>query len=427
MLIVQQTDTARRTRFLIRHNQDVLSDVSRLSVLIRDAQRGQLGYILTARNEYLQPYNAARELLPPLSEHLRQLVTDNSHQQKQLIILSSLIQQKLTELEETVQLRTDFGEDAAKRVVLSDIGRKLMTQTTSVLDAMAAEENRVLAERNASMEQAEARMRQLTAGGSTTAILFVALAALMLRWGAGQRREIEREKEQQRRDLERSNADLEEFAYAASHDLKAPLRAISHLVQWVSEDIGETASPDTLENLKLLRGRVARMQMLVDGLLNYSRVGHTNSPVEDVDIGEVVREVVAMLAPSPGFIVGCEGAMPVIRTHRTPIQVVLENLIGNGLNHHDRPEGRVTVSARLLDGVMEFRVADDGPGIAPQFHERIFVMFQTLASRDDVESSGIGLTIVKKNVQSYGGQIWVESAPPTRGTTFVFTWKETAP
>jgi PAS domain S-box-containing protein len=237
-------------------------------------------------------------------------------------------------------------------------------------------------------------------------------------------REIERDKEQQWRELARSNADLEEFAYAVSHDLKAPLRAISHLAQWIGDDVTATANPETVESLKLLQARVGRMQMLLDGLLNYSRVGRTNSPIEDVDIAEVVREVAAMLAPPPSFVVVCEGTLPVVHTHRMSIQVVLENLIGNGLKHHDCAEGRITVSARLVDGVTEFRVSDDGPGIAAEFHERIFLIFQTLASRDDVESSGIGLTIVKKQVQSHGGRIWVESAPPARGTTFVFTWKE---
>jgi PAS domain S-box-containing protein len=239
-------------------------------------------------------------------------------------------------------------------------------------------------------------------------------------------REIEREKEAQRCELARSNADLEEFAYAVSHDLKAPLRAISHLAQWIGDDIKEIANPETLESLRLLQRRAARMQMLLDGLLNYSRVGHTNSPIEDVDIAELVGEIAAMLAPPPGFIVNCEGTMPVIQTHRMSIQVVLENLIGNGLKHHDGAEGRVTISARPVDGATEFRVSDDGPGIAAEFHERVFLIFQTLVSRDDVESSGIGLAIVKKKVQKHGGQIRIESAPPVRGTTFVFTWKETA-
>src|SRR6202012_5524823 len=167
------------------------------------------------------------------------------------------------------------------------------------------------------------------------------------------RHQAEREKEQQRAELERSNADLEEFAYAASHDLKAPLRAISHLVQWIVDDIEPIANPETLENIKLLQGRVARMQMLLDGLLAYSRIGHTNTTIEDVDIAEVIQEVVAMLGPPPGFVVACEGTMPVIRTHRVPIRRVLENLISNGLKHHDPAEGRITVQARAVDGATE--------------------------------------------------------------------------
>jgi light-regulated signal transduction histidine kinase (bacteriophytochrome) len=241
------------------------------------------------------------------------------------------------------------------------------------------------------------------------------------------RRRIEREKEQQRVELTRSNADLEEFACVASHDLKAPLRAITHLVEWIADDIEPIASTDTLDNLKLLRGRVMRLQTLLDGLLAYARIGKTRVSSEPVDIAEVVRDVVAVLSPPGGFVVECIEPMPMLRTHRTPILAVLQNLISNSLKHHDRNEGYVTVAMKLANGVAEFRVSDDGPGIAQRFHDKIFVIFQTLASRDEIESSGIGLAIVKKRVEGHGGRIWVESAPPARGTTMVFTWKEPTP
>jgi PAS domain S-box-containing protein len=240
------------------------------------------------------------------------------------------------------------------------------------------------------------------------------------------RRRTEFEKEQQRLELERSNADLEEFAYVASHDLKAPLRAISHLVEWISEDIEATASTETIDNLKLLRGRVVRLQSLLDGLLAYARIGKARVSYEQVDVNQVVRDVVAVLSPPPGFHVVCDGKMPMLRTHRTPILAVLQNLISNGIKHHDRNEGRITIAMKLENGVAEFRVSDDGTGIEPRFHERIFVIFQTLSSRDELETSGIGLAIVKKRVETHGGRIWVESAPPARGTTIVFTWKEPA-
>src|SRR5580692_5904877 len=137
-------------------------------------------------------------------------------------------------------------------------------------------------------------------------------------------RETERENEQQRRELARSNVDLEEFAYVASHDLKAPLRAISHLVQWIGDDIEATASAETIDNLKLLRGRVVRLQSLLDGLLAYARIGKARVSYEQVDVNQLVRDVVAVLSPPPGFDVVCDGTLPLLRTHRTPILAVLQ-------------------------------------------------------------------------------------------------------
>ena len=226
------------------------------------------------------------------------------------------------------------------------------------------------------------------------------------------------------KELARSYAELEEFAYVASHDLKAPLRAISHLVEWISEDIGAAADPATIENLQLLKGRAARLQLLLDGLLAYSRVGRTlDGQAEDVNMAELVEDVASILGPPSGFAVTYEGTLSIVRTSRIPLHVVLENLISNGIKHNDSPVGLVRVSASRVGDVVEFRVSDDGPGIPAQFHERVFGIFQTLASRDDVEGSGIGLAIVRKWVRRNGGEIWIESSPPTRGATFVFTWR----
>jgi len=118
------------------------------------------------------------------------------------------------------------------------------------------------------------------------------------------------------------------------------------------------------------------------------------------------------------------GPLPALRTDRAPLEQVLRNLIGNGLKHHDRTSGSVTVSARDVGDTVEFCVEDDGPGIPTRFHERIFQMFQTLKPRDEVEGSGMGLAIVKKTVEVYGGSIRIESAPPIRGTAFIFSWQK---
>jgi two-component system NtrC family sensor kinase len=268
-----------------------------------------------------------------------------------------------------------------------------------------ADENRLMRER--------LLLTELEAAEAQAARELAATRAIQLATENAERRRVEGE--------------MQALIYVASHDLKAPLHAILHLAQWIDEDIGPAISPETTEYLRLLRGRAARLQVLMDGLLAYLRVGSVHSLVEDIDLSELIRDIVAKLPPAPGLVITSDGNLSALRTHRTSIHVVLENLIGNALKHHDRTEGRITVSARINAGLAEFRVSDDGPGIPPQFHDRIFVIFQTLTGRDEVESGGVGLAIVKKMVEGHGGEIWVESAPPARGATFAFTWAESIP
>ncbi len=222
--------------------------------------------------------------------------------------------------------------------------------------------------------------------------------------------------------LERSNRDLDQFAYVASHDLKAPLRGISNLSSWIEEDLGEVMTPEVREQMALLRGRVRRMEALIDGVLQYSRAGRTRAAPERVDTGALVREVVELLAPPPGARVEVADAMPAVVAERVPLQQVFLNLVGNALKYAGRADPVVRVGwGDDRPGWYAFSVADNGPGIAPQYHERVFAIFQTLQSRDRVEGTGIGLSVVKKIVEAQGGRAWVESAEGA-GATFRFTW-----
>ena len=239
-----------------------------------------------------------------------------------------------------------------------------------------------------------------------------------------ERKHAEQERERYTEELRRSNAELAEFARVASHDLKAPLRAIQNLARWIAEDIEGTASADTLENLALLQRRGARLEYLLSGLLEYARLGHVKRSAEAVDTARLIAEITEHLAPLPGFTVVPSGAMPVFLASKAPLEQAMRNLIANALKHHDRDTGTVTVSAKDLGDKIEFTVQDDGPGIDPAYHERIFAMFQTLKPRDEVESSGVGLAIVKKAVETHGGHVRVVSEPPRRGTAFIFTWQK---
>ncbi|MFC1707780.1 ATP-binding protein [Planctomycetota bacterium] len=221
--------------------------------------------------------------------------------------------------------------------------------------------------------------------------------------------------------LERANAELDGFVYAVSHDLKAPLRAVDNLTQWIAEDLGDQLDGDTRKHMDLLRSRVDRMSALIADLLTYSRVGHEEAEVEELDVGDLVREISFLLDPPAGFEIVIAPDLPTIRSPNAPLQQVLSNLVSNALTHHHRKDGRIEVAAREQGVFVELSVADDGPGIPPEQHERAFGMFQTLRSRDEVEGSGIGLALVKKTVEHHGGTVRLLSSG-TGGATFRFTW-----
>jgi PAS domain S-box-containing protein len=237
------------------------------------------------------------------------------------------------------------------------------------------------------------------------------------------RREIERKAEELSRlarALEASNRELDQFAYVASHDLKAPLRGIANLSQWIEDDLGDAVPAETREHLELMRGRVHRMEGLIDGVLQYSRAGRVRDKPEPVEVGALLDEVLDLLAPPESVVVEV-GPMPTLVAERLPLQQVFMNLVGNAVKYTRRPDARVEVTAEERGPFQEFAVRDNGPGIAPEYHDRIFGIFQTLAARDKVEGTGIGLSLVRKLVESRGGRVWVESAEG-EGAAFRFLW-----
>lgn len=227
------------------------------------------------------------------------------------------------------------------------------------------------------------------------------------------------------RDLERSNRELDDFAYVASHDLKAPLRAIENLASWIEKDVGDALPEASRRHLATLQGRVARLERLLDDLLAFARAGNTSGEREALDVGELIGEARELSALPDGFecIVGSQ--MPTVHGHKAPLLQVLQNLICNAVSHHDREAGHIEIHARDLGDRVAFSVADDGPGVPAEFHDKIFGLFQTLQSRDEVEGSGMGLAIVRKIVETQGGVVSIEPATG-RGATFTFTWPKDA-
>ncbi|MDI6448474.1 ATP-binding protein [Anaerobaca lacustris] len=222
------------------------------------------------------------------------------------------------------------------------------------------------------------------------------------------------------RELRRSNKELQDFAYVTAHDLKAPLRGIGTLADWITSDYADKLDEQGQTHLGLLKGRVSRMSELIDSILHYSEIGRTSKCLEHVNLGTLVPEIIAQVAPPETIQVTIEGTLPTVVFERVRLVQVFQNLIGNAVKYMDKPQGYIRIGCSEQEQAWTFHVTDNGPGIDEKYFGKIFEMFQTLTRRDELESTGIGLAVVKKIIELHGGAVWVESTVGT-GTTFFFT------
>lgn len=221
--------------------------------------------------------------------------------------------------------------------------------------------------------------------------------------------------------LEAMNTRLDRFAYNVAHDLKSPLRAIQNLAEWIAEACEAQQYDELPEYLTLLRKRSARMETLIGGILDYSRAGHSHLPKQQVDVQQLLRDLMASEHPDATCTLDLIAPLPILLTQRPAITQVFSNLIGNAVKYAGQPGCHIEVSAEDLGQHFRFHVRDNGPGIDPRNHERIFEIFNVLDNADTTYRSGIGLAIVKKLVEEAGCKVSVNSQLG-EGATFSFTW-----
>lgn len=220
-------------------------------------------------------------------------------------------------------------------------------------------------------------------------------------------------------ELERSNDDLSQFAYIVAHDLRSPLRAIYNYSNWIIEDAGELVPTETKEHIHKLQQRVDGMQRLLNDILDYSRIKKEKKAAEKLEVNNLVQEIIDLIDLPEGFSVSIDKDLPTVNTERAALSLVFQNLIENGIKHHDKSTGTIEVSGEVSGRFAEFSVSDDGPGIDPSFQVKVFEMFRSLSANK--ASSGMGLSFVKKMVETHGGRIWVDSEGGN-GSAFKFIW-----
>ena len=242
-----------------------------------------------------------------------------------------------------------------------------------------------------------------------------------------ERRQAEQELEKLNKDLEsavwelrRANKELKEFAYITAHDLKTPLRGIGTLADWISTDYADKFDEEGKKQVRLLVDKAKQMSALIDDILQYSRLGHDSPNKQQVDLNKVLSEVIAGIDPPENIQITVENELPVLMCEKTQIIQVFQNLLSNAVKYMDKPDGQIKVGCLVQNGFWKFSITDNGPGIDRKYFKKIFKIFQTLSIHNRVNSTGIGLSIVKKIVELNAGVVWVESEPG-QGSTFFFT------
>lgn len=222
------------------------------------------------------------------------------------------------------------------------------------------------------------------------------------------------------KNLQQANKELRDFAYVTSHDLKSPLRAINTLANWLYLDYADKFDDKAKEQMNLLLGRVERMHHLIEAIFQFSSLGNYLGKKEDVDLNNLLDNILKKLSPPENFFIRVDQELPTINYEKERIEQVFEHLISNAIQFIKKEDGKINIGCIEEENEWQFYVKDNGPGIDKKYFDQIFEMFKTLQSRDELETSGIGLTIVKKIIEMNEGRVWLESKVGV-GSTFFFT------
>ncbi len=433
---IKQKETSDR----VNKSQQTLQTIEGILSAVKDAETGQRGYLLTGRESYLEPYNIATKAIDPQIKELKKLLASDSNQQQQLSILEPLVQKKLTELQETIDLKKNQDTKAAREVVLTNQGQEFMDKIRAAIQHMESKESKQLQNWLKAKEEEAQRVQVLFLLGIVLNLIAFYLVGHAIQQETNERRQAEASLKQLNEQLDSkvqertaelkevntslllSNRELEQFAYVASHDLQEPLRAVNSYTQLLARKYQGNLDAKADKYIGYIVEGSTRMQQLINDLLELSRVGTRCKELKPTACETVLSRVLDNLkvAIAENDALVTYDSLPTVMGDETQLIQLFQNLISNAIKLRGEEPPRVHVSAVQQENEWAFKVCDNGIGMEAEYFERIFMIFQRLHSRKEYPGTGIGLAVCKKIVERHGGRIWVESTLGI-GTTFHFT------
>jgi signal transduction histidine kinase len=444
----------------ISSSETVIRNSNILQRDIIQMQSGFRGFLLTGRHTFLQPYYDGINRIVPLIDSQRELVT-SAEQKKKLDSIKVLHYSWLAYSNELILSRLDTSATGQEKYTVlfetqlkTEVGKRMNDKIQLLFLDFDNHEYDLRHQRRAALQASLKNTRIINFTLMLVSIILALLASfyfiriitrriatmvhLAEKISKGNFETVDDHQmdelnklsvslnamsqtlEKNFNELKKKNNELDQFAYVVSHDLKAPLRGISNIISWLEEDHEKDLVPEIKSNLELIKGRTLRLENMINGLLEYARVGRLTPVLEEVDTSQLLNELVEILVPK-SFDVLIEGNMPVLYTQKIHIEQVFSNLISNAVKYNDKLHGKIVIKVTEYSQYYEFSVTDNGPGIEPEYFEKIFQVFQTLKERDAFESTGVGLAIVKKILDDYNAEIKVRNEG-FGGVTFTFTW-----
>ncbi len=226
------------------------------------------------------------------------------------------------------------------------------------------------------------------------------------------------QKEQLLQKLKHQNEQLNDYAHLVSHDLKSSLRNLSALLAWVKEDCSEKIGEESVGNLNLMEAKIEKMDKFLEDIINYSEIGTTSLKTTTIDLNKTITKVMESIHIPQNISIVVKGDLPVLKGDARRLRQVFQNLISNAINFNDKEKGLIEIGVEEAENFFTFSIKDNGQGIPQEYHEKIFNTFTTLGYQE--KATGMGLSIVKRVLDLYGGEIWLESEV-SKGSIFYFT------